>query len=995
VSLLIRCAGILCLSALVSLAQVTARISGQIQDSSVAVVPGAKVTAESAGTGVTNATNSDSQGRYVFAALPIGVYRVSVAATGFQNQIKSGVELTVASSVTVDFALQVGQISDVVEVTTESSLIDTAAANGAYKSTRQLLDLPINGRDYARFTLLTPGAVARSNFISDITINGMHSVHNSFSIDGIDASRVDQPYMANGYERGARLLTGSLETMSEFRVQTSNYRAEYGRSSGSSITIVSKSGTNELHGSIFEFSRNDFFDARNFFNTKPSTMAPFRYNNFGGNLGGAIVKDKTFFFANYEGSRQRVGITGSGTVPSALMRSRVLATSPELAPILNQFPTGQSPTTNSLVDNYTTSAVSPVREDTGSIRVDHNFSSSDRIYTRFNLNDTETSGPLFGVTPAALGLTDFQSVPVTTTNGVVNYTHIFTPAVIFESYAGIQRWGSQINSETQYPQTSINGLIVAPGSRNFTRTNSTMLQYSGALSWVRGAHTIKLGSTVFRSGVNVLSHNLVTLTYTSIEDFINNRLNQAAVTAGNPGTGRRQTHAGSYVQDTWQVRPGLTIDLGLRYDIATPNHGEADRYRVFDTRILDLGPAGGDWFQMNKTNFAPRFAIGWQPFRKLAVRSGYGIFYQQYPPGQGYNVALNTLTGNTTLLRAQIPDLRYPLDPYLSSGATPLTSVEGFNWNKPDMYAQQWNFTLNFELNKATAMTAAYIGNRGINLMRGRNINFFDPSLGRRPLTQFANVTVNYNDGQSTYHAFQFNLTKRYSHGLQGAFNYTFGKVLDNTQDYGSFSNQVQDNRCTGNCERGLGSSDIRHNASLEMLYELPFGKGQRFLNSTSGFGQAVAGGWQLSALGLMRTGAPAMVSLGVNTFGNANLTNQRPNAVAGAAIYPANQTIDNWLNASAYTLPASGSFGNLARNAVRGPGFQQFDLSLTKQMPVTERVKLKFRAEIYNALNRPNFAQPNTTWNTINFGRIFNTLGRTLGYGTSRQIQLSLRLQF
>lgn len=993
-SLLFRCTAVLLLVASVSFSQVTARISGQIQDSSAGAVVNAKVTAQNTGTGVTNVSNSDNQGRYVFPTLPIGIYRFSVEASGFQNQVKSGIELTVASAMTVDFSLAIGQVTDVVEITAEGSLIDTSVANGAFKSTRQLLDLPINGRDYARFTLLTPGAAARSNFISDITINGMHSVHNNFSIDGIDASRVDQPYMANGYERGARLLTGSLETMSEFRVQTSNYRAEYGRSAGSSVTIVSKSGGNDLHGSVFEFLRNDFFDARNFFNTKPAPMAPFRYNNFGGNVGGAIVKDKTFFFANYEGSRQSVGITGSGTVPSAEMRSRVLATSPALATILNQFPIGQSPTSNSLVDNYTTSAVSPVREDTGSIRVDHNFSASDRMYVRFNLNDTETSGPLFGVTPAALGVSDFQSVPVTTTNGIVNYSHIFSPTVVFESFAGIQRWGSQINSETAIPQTVVNGLVVSPGNRNFSRTNSTMLQYSANLSWVRGAHTFKFGSTVFRSGVNVLSHDLLVLNYTSIDDFINNRLNQATLTAGNPGTGRRQTLVGSYAQDTWQLRPGLTLDLGLRYDIATPNHGELERYRVFDTRTMALGAVGDDWYQMNKANFAPRFSIGWQPFRKLVVRSGYGIFYQQYPPGQGYNVAQNTLTGSTTLLRSLIPNLQYPVDPFLSSGTTPLPNVEGFNWNKPDMYAQQWNFTLNFEVNKSTAVTAAYIGNRGINLMRARNINFVDPALGARPIPQYANVTINYNDGQSTYHALQLNATKRYSAGLQGAFNYTYGKALDNAQDYGSFNNQVQDFRCTGPCERGYGSSDIRHNASMEMLYELPFGNGKRFLNA-NGIVDKVAGNWQLSALGLMRTGAPAMVTIGNNTFGDGNLTNQRPNAVAGAALYPTTQTIDNWLNAAAYTVPTTGTFGNLARNTVRGPGFQQFDLSLTKDVPVNERFKVKFRAEVYNVLNRANFAQPNTTFNTANFGRIFNTLGRTLGYGTSRQIQLSLRFQF
>jgi hypothetical protein len=990
----IRCAVVAFLAAAIAFSQVAGRISGQILDSSSAAVPNAQVVAENTGTGVSTKALSDSQGRYVFASLPIGLYRVTAEATGFQKQIHE-VELTVASALTVDFALSVGQMTETVNVTGQAAVIDTTAANGALKGNRQLLDLPINGRDYARFTLLTPGAVARSSGIADITINGMHSVHNSFSIDGIDASRVDQPYMANGYERGARLLTGSLETMAEFRVQTSNYRAEYGRSAGSAVTIVSKTGTNNFHGSVFEFLRNDFFDARNFFNTKPARMAPFRYNNFGGNLGGAIIKDKTFFFANFEGSSQRVGITGSGTVPSQLMRSRVLATSPALSIFIDQFPLGQSPTSNALVDNYTTSSVSRVREDTGSIRVDHNFTAQDRLYARLNINDTETTGPLFGVTTSALGLTDFQQVPVTTTNAVLNYTRIMSPNLILETFTGMQRWGSQINSETPVPQVSINGLTVVPGSRNFSRTNSTVYEYSGNLSWVHGAHTIKFGSTVFQTGVNVTGHNNLTLTYTSLDDFINNKLSQASATVGDPGSGRRQVNVGSFIQDTWQLAPGLTIDYGLRYDITTPNHGEFDRYSVFDTRTNTLSAPGAQWYKMNTTNFAPRFAIGWKATDKLVIRTGYGIFYQQYAPGWGYSVAANTITGNTTLLSAQIPNLQYPVAPFLSSGTAPLPNLEGFNWNKPDTYSEQWNFTLNYQLGQSTAISAAYIGNRGINLVRSRNINFLDPSLGRRPLAQYANVSVNYADGQSTYHSLQISATQRYARGLQGSFNYTYGKVIDNTQDYGSFSNQVQDNRCTGPCERGLGSSDIRHNASFEMLYELPIGSGKQFLKGARGVSNALVGGWQIAALGLMRSGAPVNVALGVNTFGNANLTNQRPNAVVGVPIYPANQTIDSWLNPAAYSLPASGTFGNLARNSAIGPGFQQFDLSLTKEHRLSERWRLRFRAEVYNLINRANFAQPNTTFNTANFGRIFNTLGRTLGYGTSRQIQLSMRLQF
>lgn len=976
-------------------AQSSSQFLGQVTDNTGAVVPKAKITVENTATGIKREAETDNQGKYSVPNLPPGNYRVSTEASGFQIMVRNDVQLPVAAALTIDFKLEVGQITQTIEVQAAGTAVDTNTANGTYMGSKQLVDLPINGRDYARFSLLTPGAVARSNYISDMSFNGLHSVMNNFSIDGVDASRVDQPYMANGYERGARLLTGSLDTMDEFRVQTSNYKAEFGKAAGTMVTVVSKSGSNEFHGSLFEFLRNDFFDARNFFNTKPTRMAPFRYNNFGGNLGGPLVKGKTFFFANYEGSRQRVGIVGSGTVPSAALRQRVLAASPELKSILDQFPVGQSPTSSPDLDNYSRSDVSKVREDTGSIRVDHNFSDTQRIYARFNLNDTETAGPLFGVTASALGVNDFQQVPITTTNGVINYSKIFSPRLIMELSAGVQRWGSQINSELPYPQVNITGIGVVPGSRRFSRTNSQSNQFGGNMTWVRGAHTVKFGATYWRAGVNVLSRDLLTLTYNSIANFVENNLTQAVVAKGDPGSGRRQNWVGSYIQDTWQVRRNLTIDYGLRYDIGTPNEGNRDIYRAFDTRTMTLGAPGAQWYAMNKKNFAPRIGISYQPFERLVIRTGYGIFYQQYPPGNGYSVAANTITGNTTLLATQVPGLSYPVDPFLSSPSAALPNLEGFNWNKPELYTQQWNFTVLGQITKSTALQVAYVGNRGINLRREYNINFINPATRARPIPQYANILVEYNSGQSTYHAFQTSLSTKFSRGLQGTFNYTFAKAIDNTQDYGLYSTQPQDSNCANGCERGLSSGDIKHSVNYQFLYDLPFGKDGRFFTNAHGFAGHLISGWQLSSLALVRSGIATTAYIGTNTSGTSNFTNQRPNAVQGVDPYATNQTINNWFNSAAFSMPASGTFGNVGRGTLRGPDFWQFDASLSKQTRLTERVVALFRAEAYNLLNRPNFDMPNTTYGTANFGRIFNTFGRTMGFGTSRQIQLSFRLRF
>ncbi len=975
-------------------AQTSGRITGQILDQTQATIPAAKVTAENLSTNATRAVTTDSQGRFVIPDLPIGPYKVTVTATGFQSQEQTNLTLNVGSTIIADFTLPAGAVSAAVDVSATADAVDPRAANGLLMDNKSVMELPINGRDYARFSLLTPGAVAVSNYIADITFNGMASVHNQYSIDGIDASRVDQPYMANGFERGARLLTGSLDAVEEFRVQTSGYNAEYGRAAGADVRVVTKSGTNVYQASVFEFLRNNFFDARNFFNTKPNAQPEFRYNNFGGNFAGPILKNKVFFFANYEGSRQRIGITGSGTVPSALARSEILSTSPALAAILATFPIGQTPGANSLISNYTTTGVSNVREDTGTIKVDYNFTPSDHVYARFNLNDTQVDGPLFGVTASRLGLTDHQLVPITTTNSVISYSKVFSPSLINEFVTGEQRWGSQINSLEALPQVTITGLTVSPGNGGFSRTNSTSYQYGDTMTYTRGAHTIKFGATAWKAEVNGLSLPTTSLTYTSIQDFINNSVAQATLSGGNPGSGIRELWVGSFVQDTWQVRRGLTVDVGLRYDIGTPNY-DVHNSRPFDTRTMTLGTPGEQWYKMNKTNFAPRLGIAWQPGKdgKTVIRVGTGIFFQQEPPGFGSGVVTNTVPGNFTLLRANIPALAYPVTPFLSQGVAPVPTIGGFNWNHPDIRAYQWNFTVIRELPQKWVITLAYVGNHGLDLRNTRNLNLIDPTLGHRPLTQYGNVNVEFDDGQSIYHSFQFSANRRLSKSLLFTFNYTYSKEIDDVQDYGLYSDTPQNMNCLS-CDRGPGTNDIRHSASYSVLYNLPFGRGQWLFGNANGIVGKLVNGWQINSLGLIHSGIADLPLIGVNTFGNSNFTNQRPNVVAGVSTIPANQSVTNFWNSAAFSIPAAGTFGNAGRGVLYGPDFWNMDVSLLKTTQLTERSKLEFRAEVFNIFNRPNFDLP---YNVVgpSFGQILNTYGRTLGSGTSRQMQMGLKLFF
>jgi Carboxypeptidase regulatory-like domain len=976
-------------------AQTAGEITGQVLDPSKAVIPNAAVTATNSATGALRKAQTDSQGHYALTNLAVGTYSLTVEHQGFQQLKQTGIMVNVATTVALNLTLTVGSVKQEVVVTSEAPIIDKAdASTGMVLDNQEVGELPINGRDYARFSLLTPGAVFRSNYIADLTFDGLHSVHNQFSIDGIDASRVDQPYMANGFERGARLLTGSLDTVEEFNVQTSDYSAEYGRAAGSYVNIATKSGTNDFHGTAYDYFRNNILDARNFFAT--SGPAPeFRFNDFGGNIGGPIRNEKTFFFLNYEGSRQRIGITGSGTVPSALERSEVEATSPQLTPILNMFPIGTSAGSDQFTDNYTTTQVSDVREDTASIRLDQVFSTHDSAFVRVNANDSDVHGPFFGVVPSSLGVDDHQIVPVRTTNVAIHEEHVFSRSMVNDFLAGVQRWGSQIDQAEPLPLTTVVGYSVIPGTQGNFLKNNTSFQYGDTMSKVKGRHVLTWGGTIYRIWVNGDSTVSPTMQFNSPQAFVNDQLSTVTIVNATPGNGVRATQVGLFVNDQFQVLPTLSLDLGFRYDIETVPHDSRYATRPYDTRTGTLGPPGDPYFAVNNKDFAPRLGIAWSPIQHLVIRSGYGIYFQDYPVGFGsYYVPGNTVPGNVTLLQQQIPNLSYPYDPFLSQAATPPPpNVNGFAWHKPDTYSNQWNLSVADQFAQNMFFQVAYVGNHGVNLWREEGINYIDPALGARPNPNFGNITLQTDSGFSSYNALQLSFTRRAGKaGLSFQANYTFGHAIDDVEDWGLFASDPQ-NLNNLKAERGNGSGDVRQNFTFNLLYDVPLGEEHRLLNS--GPGSKLASGWRVSTLGILRTGVADTVYIGTNTFGNGDFINQRPDCVAGIDPYAHPQTIADWLNPAAFSMPAAGTFGNCGRNTIYGPDFRNVDFSVLKETKLGESRNLEFRAEFFNIFNHPAFAQPDTTFGTPSFGEIFNTLGRTLGAGTSRQIQFALRFSF
>jgi hypothetical protein len=969
-------------------AQTAGEITGQVLDPSKAAIPNAAVTATNSATGAVRKAQTDSQGHYALTNLPVGTYRISVEHEGFQQLKQTGVVLNVATTVTVNLTLTVGSVYQELIVTSEAPIIDNAdASTDTVLHHQEVAELPINGRDYARFSLLSPGAVFRSNFIADLSFDGLHSVHNQFSIDGIDASRVNDPYMANGFERGARLLTGSLDTVEEFNVQTSDYSAQYGRAAGSYINIATKSGTNDFHGTAYDYFRNNILDARNFF----ATIGPapeFRFNDFGGNIGGPLRKEKTFFFLNYEGSRQRIGITGSGTVPSAVERSEVESASPQLTPVLNMFPIGTSAGPDPFTDNYTTAQVSDVREDTASMRFDQVFSTHDSAFVRVNVNDSDVRGPLFGVLPSSLGVDDHQIVPVRTTNVAIHEEHIFS-SMVNDFLAGMQRWRSQVDQAEPLPLTTVVGYSVIPGTLGKFIENNTSFQYGDTMSKVKGRHVLSWGGTIYRIWVNANSSAEPTMQFNSPQDFVNDQLSSVTIVNATPGYGVRATQIGFFVDDKFQVLPTLSLDLGVRYDIETVPHDSP-----YDTRTGTLGPPGDPYFAINNKDFSPRVGIAWSPTERLVIRGGYGIYFQDYPLSFGQRVPENTVPGNVTLLRQQIPNLSYPYDPFLSQAATPPPpNVNGFLWHKPDIYSNQWNLSIADQFSQNMSFQIAYVGNHGVNLSREEGINYFDPTLGARPNPNFGDITLQMNSGFSSYNALQLSFIRRAGKtGLTFQINYTLGHAIDDVEDPSVSASDPQ-NRNNIKAERGNGSGDVRQNLAFSLIYDVPLGEGHRFLSS--GFGGKLVSGWRVATLGILRTGVADTVYIGTNTFGNGDFINQRPDCVAGVDPYPKPQTISNWLNPAAFSMPAAGTFGDCGRNTIFGPNFRNVDFSVLKETKLGDSRNLEFRAEFFNIFNHPAFAQPDTTFGTPSFGKIFNTLGRTLGAGTSRQIQFALKFNF
>ena len=968
----------------------SATLSGNVLDPAGGGVPNAAVSIEAFQTSAKRSTLSGAAGAYSITALPIGHYKVSIQAPGFETYTVEDVQLQTGQHLSIDAHLHVGTSATSVDVNDAATPLDESTATvGGVVSGEQIRELPINGRSWASLMTQTPGAIdAGSDNQRSIRFIGRGLDDNNYRLDGVDATGG-----INQAEKGTFRLQFSTEAIAEFRADAALYTAENGGTQGGQVEVVSRSGGNVFHGSLFEYLRNDATDARGPFDV---TLPPFRLNQFGGSVGGPIRKNKDFFFATYEGLRQRVGVTLQGFVPSPAFRALAQQTSPALSPILAAYPNGSVPTSDPNVWKYIGTGNQSTNEDSGLARFDHKFSDANTMTLRY---DTDA-----GISDLPNGvLKDRTATTLRSQNALIGLTTVISPTALNDFRVGFNRAAfatqneSVFNVQVSTPQFST--LYDPTGKLQI----SNIFTYRDVFTKILGKHTLKFGFDIRRVQLNATATlgNDYQLTFASTPNFLNNILTQASLVNTLPTTGFRRTEYAGFAQDEFRITPTLTANLGLRYEYFGVPSDVAGRGVVFDPKSCAGGycPAGSSFWNPIYTNFSPRIGFAWSPaalHNRLVIRTGYGIFYGDGQIGD-LTAPLDNLAGRALLTSANTPGLSFPVNPALATSSFAPAAPRSIDRNRTTPYTEEWGFSLQAALTQKTVVTAGFIGDAAAHQFTRTYLNSLDPVTHVAPYPQFGLIDYKTTSSNANFNALQLGLQRNLSGNLEASANYMWSHAINDGSTGGGETDYPQNVNCRA-CERGSSDLDIRHYFSGNLIYNLPAGKGQRFLTG-GGIASAILGGWQWANIVSARSGLPVNVTISrtASAVPDGNTSSpQRPNAT-GVTETPSNQTFGNYLNPAAFTLPAAGTFGNLGRNTARGPGSWQLDTALVKTIPVRERLKLNIRVESFNVFNHPQYAQPNANFsNLATFGQITAERNATgIGTGTPRVFEFALRLEF
>ncbi|HXA07044.1 MAG TPA: TonB-dependent receptor [Bryobacteraceae bacterium] len=972
-----------------------ANLNGTVTDTSGASVPKARVEVGSPNTGFKRQVETGDAGVYSITGLPIGTYDLTISHEGFKTFEQRGIALLVGQTRTINAQLEVGAAIQRVEVrSTIQALENSNAELGSVVQSQQVQNIPVNGRDWAVLMALAPGAInLGGGGQRDTRFVGRAIDDSNYTFDGLDATGVQE----QSQKVGVRLAI-SLESIAEFRVSSSVYTAEKGGSAGAQVSIVSKAGTNAFHGGVFEFLRNDVFDARSPFDG--SSVPPFRLNQFGGSLGGPIKKNRTFFFLDYEALRQRLHSTIIGFVPNAAYRASVAATSPILKPFLDSWPIGQTHL-DSLTDEWTTVGLDSRREDSGIFRLDHTFTDRTSIFGRISIDDANVSSPLDTVGGRDNPL-------IRPSNLVIQLTHVFSPTIVNEVRGGFNRSAlhhyqngtsplSTNNGEPGYVAVSVSGFD-GPNSNYLDTEVGTTIDGYDDLSIVRGRHTIKMGIGVERHRLNNSSEGIAAgvLSYNSPQDFVNNVLADYSFVGQLTLGGNRRTYFMPYVQDTFKVSSNLTLNLGLRYEYYTVLHEVFGRIAVVTLACGGFCPKGTPLYFPDRTDFMPRLGLAWVPggpAGKTVIRAGFGMYFS---PNQmdDFSDGHESTGQRFDVSSASVPGLSWPVSPSLLPA--PSYSPKAWDQNRKDGYDEDWDLTVQRLLPHSFLGQIGYQGSEGHRLFSATRVNLIDPLTGTRPLPEFGEFNQKANHGNANFHSLQVSLKRPLTSGWMWETQYMWSHALsDNGFGAGQYPH-IENFACI-KCSYSDSDIDVRHSLSVNSVYELPFGPGKRFLKAGGVAGKLV-GGWQLSGIATATSGRPIdiLVDRSPSDLPDGETRNQRPDLLPGVSIYPAHQTINNWFNPAAFAVPAVETWGNLGRNVGRGPGYYEIDTALEKATSITERLAVKFRVEAFNLLNHPTYGDPASDISAGSFGIITSVLNSgATGIGTPRRIQFMLRLEF
>ena len=1000
-------------------------LSGTVKDGTGAVLPGVTVVVVNTDTSSMRTVVTDSGGRYVAADLLPGPYSVKATLQGFTSVLRSGITMTVGRDAVVDLELTLGKISDEITVVAEAKTVDTrTASTGGLISTGQIEGLPLNGRSFVELANLTPGVQltqtggqsTSTGLGAKLSVNGSRYTANLFTLDGTNLNdQFSQAGSASGNVLG-------VEAVREFQVLTNSFSAEYGHHTGGIINAATKSGTNSLRGSLFEFHRDDALDAKNFFD---AAKPPFARNQFGYSVGGPIIPSKTFFFSTYEALHERLGETNLFTVPSASARQGTVSTA--IRPYLDSYPlpNGQAFGTTrgeySRVDERTTD------ENYIMGRIDHQLAAGSQLFVRYTLDDAQVDDPSRLNTGSRLKTrVQFVTAEHTQVKGssLLNRVQFgFTRSrldgvdYVLDGFTMPRTTFTDINRGIA--AITVTGLSAYGGDTTnpkFHRFNN--FQFRDNITWNRGAQNIKIGGDAQILQFNLTSDftSMGQYTFSSLDNFLSGRVNQFnAVVPGSDATRNlRQMAFGVYVQDDIRARKNLTLNLGVRYEPTTSVHDTKDRL----AQLIDFGSATATLKDTTRLTtlfrnpslktIAPRVGFAWdvRGDGKTSVRGGAGLFYDSIlvstPFVQNTAVRVPPYFNRGGLQGSSSFVVNFP-DAYTAQAAqlAAQSQLEGIQYDLDQPYMTKWNVNVQRELFAKTMLEVGYSGSHGKNLVRQIYTNgrvaqvtadgrlFVAPGT---PLAQpnFGRMRFRVSDGTSDYKGMTVGLTRRMSNGLQAQVSYTLSSSVDDGASAlggNDFTNEGAGGRYLYQKDRGPSPFDVRNSLVTSVNYALPFGA------SATGVRGVLEKGWTVGTLIRYRSGYPFSAFSGVDTgLQVQGWAPEFPDLRAGASANPVLGTVAHWFDPSAFVLPATGFIGTLPRNSIKGPDLRTVDLIAGKSVALGGSRELQLRFECFNLLNRANFGTPQQ--NVFNSdGSVREDAGRITTTSTSaRQIQLGVK---